>query len=146
MLEPLGSEPLGMHGNKKSRKAFWIIAIVVLTTLVSTLGTCGTVGGALLFGNKLTDEYKCAMAEVKKNKEVVKLLGEPLEAGLFAPGNYSRKNSQKNVSFQTSLTGSQGSGTLYVRSFSSPLGSNFQMSLVKDGTELTLYNGVYSCG
>jgi len=143
MLEPLGGQPIGMQ--KKSRKGCWTGLIIGLFVVISLLGTFGAVGGALLLGNKNTEEYQCAMEGINKHKEVLNLLGEPMEAGWIAPGNFSLKNSERTVHFQTSLTGPKGSGTLYVKSFRNPIGSSFQMLLEKDGQDIPLYNGTYPC-
>jgi hypothetical protein len=144
MLEPLGGQPIGMQG-QKSRKGCWLGVIIGLSVIVPIIVGLGIVGGALLMGNKNTEEYECAMSEVKKNNQVRDLLGEPMEAGWLAPGNFSIKNSERNIGFSTSLTGPKGSGTLYVKSFRNPIGSSFQMLLTIDGKDITLHNGTYPC-
>jgi hypothetical protein len=144
MLEPLGGQPIGMQG-QKSRKGCWIGVSIALIVFSSIFGVFGIVGGALLMGNKNTKEYECAISEVRKNKQVIDLLGEPIETGWIAPGNLSIKDSQRVVNFSTSLTGPKGNGTLYVKSFRNPIGSSFQMLLTIDGKDITLHNGTYPC-
>lgn len=145
MLEPLGGQPINLQANQKPRQGFWIVVVIALFVIITMIGIGGTIGGVLLFGNKNTEEYKCAMSEIKKNKEVLNLLGEPIEAGWFAPGDFSLKYSERIVKFTTSINGSKGSAMLSVESFRNPIGSKFKMSLSKDGQEITLHNGTYPC-
>lgn len=143
--ERLPNESAENFATPKSRQGFWLGVGIALFVIITVIGTFGTIGGVILFGNKNTEEYKCAISEIKKNKEVLNLLGEPIEAGWFAPGDFSLKYSERTVSFITSINGSKGSAMLSVESFRNPIGSKFKMSLSKDGQEITLHNGTYPC-
>lgn len=144
MNEPM--LPVGYQKPKSSKKKYLIIALIAIVLVAFPVVLFTIIGGALVFGPKMTEEYGCAMSELNKNRKTVEMLGEPLEAGLFAFGNLSIKNQQRSVNFQTSVAGPKGTGTLSVNSFRNPIGSNFRMVLETDGKELVLHDDVYPCG
>lgn len=98
------------------------------------------------FAMKWTDTYACAVSEAKRNPIVIEQLGEPIETGFFAWSfSYSKKGSTEDAHFNTNLTGPKGTGTLYVDSYRSPVGSSLRMVMEKDGQDYNVYNGAFQC-
>ena len=102
----------------------------------------------LLFGFaiKWTEAYACSIAEARRSPVVISHLGEPIEPGFFAWSfGYSHELSVTNTSYSTVLTGPKGEGTLRVGWYKSPIGSSLQMTLEKDGSQHSVYNGTIPC-
>lgn len=131
---------------KKSRKKMYIlIGVIVLIPIVLTVGIVLAVFGAVFFGTKSVEEYKCAISEVQKNDKAIEMLGEPMKEGLFMVPNIEINGPRRYVNFSTSMTGPKKSGTLWVSSERTAFKSNFMMALEADGEKTVLYNGSYPC-
>ncbi len=136
----------GQSAPRKSRKKMFIlIGIAVLIPIILTVGIIIAVFGAIFFGTKSVEEYKCALAEVRKNDKAVEILGEPMEEGLFMVPNIEINGPRRYVNFSTSMTGPKNSGTLYVSSERNAFRSNFMMALEAEGEKTVLYTGSYPC-
>ncbi len=146
MLEPLGSEPIGVEQTRRSsKKLFVILALAIGLPIVMTVGILAMVFGGLFFGTTSVEEYKCAMSEIRKNKEAVDFLGEPMKESYFVMPNIEISGSKRDVNFHVAVSGSKSSAILTVNSYRDRFQSNFQMYLEKDGKNIPLYNGVYPC-
>ncbi|QYO66157.1 cytochrome c oxidase assembly factor Coa1 family protein [Leptolyngbya sp. 7M] len=140
--QPLTGRKLNGYG----KRPFVIAAIVIGCTAVTTAAFFAVLAGVFLYSVKYTDEYKCAISQIKNDRQVKSILGEPIEPGFFAFLSSSRRNnSERSAYFQTSVFGPNASGTLYVSSFRGRLGSNFQMSLKTNSESREIYNGQYPC-
>jgi len=147
MLEPLGSEPIGVEQNRRSlKKLFVILALAIGLPIVMTVGIMAMVFLGLGVGTTSVEEYKCAMSEIRKSKEASEFLGEPIKEGYFVMPNIEISGSRRDVNFHVSVSGSKSSATLTVNSYRDRFQSNFQMYLEKDGKNIPLYSGVYPCG
>ncbi len=143
MLEPLGRQPIGMQ--KRSRKGCWIIGIIVFMTTVPTIAIMVFVFGGVFFGTKSIEEFGCAMTEIRKNKQAIELLGEPMTESYFVLPSIEISGTKRDVNFQVSMSGPKGSGTLMVVSYRDSFRSDFQMMFNKDDKGVILYNGIYPC-
>ncbi|MCB1023824.1 MAG: hypothetical protein KDB79_05520 [Acidobacteria bacterium] len=147
-MEPLGGHQLDINAGRRSRK--WIIIVIVLVVILPiflTFGIFAVVFGGLYYGTKNTEEFKCAMSEVRKNKDAVELLGEPINDGYFVMPSIEISGPVRRVNFSVPVTGSKSSATLEVNSFRDGFNSNFMMSLRGDGgKKLLLHRGSYPCG
>lgn len=81
---------------------FFIFAIIALTF-------------ALIFGivslMKSSDAYKMTMAEIRKNTEVIEMLGEPIEAGWFVTGQLKiGQNGKGSANYIIPISGPKGDG------------------------------------
>jgi Cytochrome oxidase complex assembly protein 1 len=143
MLEPLGGQPIGMQ--KRSRKGCWIIGFILFMTIVPTIVILAVVFGGLFFGVKSVEEYGCAMTEIRKNKQAIELLGEPMTEGTFVLPNISISGTKRDVQFSVSMTGPKGTGKLMVVSYRDSFRSDFAMMMNKDEKGAMLYSGTYPC-
>ncbi len=140
--QPLTGQELNGYG----KRPFIIAAVVIGFIAVITAALVAIIAGVFLYSVKYTDEYKCAISQLKNDGQVKNILGEPIEPGFFAFLSSSRtNNSERSAYFQTSVSGPKDSGTLYVSSFRGRLGSNFQMSLNTKSESREIYNGLYPC-
>lgn len=146
-MEPLGGQQPDPKRGKRSKT--WVIAIILLVVILPIFliaAIIAAVLGGLYYGTKSTEEFKCAMSEIQKNKEAIKLLGEPIEDGFLVIPSIEISGPVRRVNFSVSVTGSKSSGTLNVNSFRDGFNSNFMMSLEGDGEEnLLLHKGSYPC-
>ncbi|NNE97691.1 MAG: hypothetical protein HKN25_01590 [Pyrinomonadaceae bacterium] len=146
-MEPLGGHQLDAQSGKRSRK--WIIAIIIFAVfvpIVMTVGIFALVFGGLYFGSKSTEEFKCAMAEINKNKEATELLGKPIEDGYLVMPNIQVSGPMRRVNFSVPVSGPKGSATLQVISYRDGFNSNFQMSLRGEGEmNRLLHRGKFPC-
>jgi hypothetical protein len=95
---------------------------------------------------KWTDAYACSMAVASRSPTVLREIGEPLEPGFFVWSfSYIREASVTDASFRTALAGPQGSGTLKVHLYSSPLGSSLNIDLEKNGQTYIVHRGPAQC-
>ncbi len=114
--------------------------------LVFVAAVIGFVVYILLFAPKFTEEYSCAMSELRKSSDAASLLGSPIEAGLFATGNFSMSTTGRKANFETSVFGPKGDGTVRARAFRDEnTGSNLKVTLETGGNQREIYNGVYPC-
>lgn len=79
--------------------------------LALTLIPIGIVGGVLLLGNKFTDEYQCALSEIKKNRDVENLLGEQIEFVFLLSASLAVICLAECCILLLQLSGSKGSGS-----------------------------------
>ncbi|MDH3494467.1 MAG: cytochrome c oxidase assembly factor 1 family protein [Acidobacteriota bacterium] len=134
------------HPAKKSnKKIYLIIGLVVIVPIILTVGLIVVIVGALLVGSKSTYEYKCAIAEVKKDQKAIEMLGEPIEEGFYLVPNIEINGPRREVNFFTPVSGPKGSGTLTVSSYRDAFRSDFLMQLEKDGETEVLHKGTYPC-
>ena len=146
-MEPLGGHQLKASSGGRSRQCIIIVVLFsVIVPIVMTVGILGLVFGGLYFGSKSTEEYKCAMSEIKKNKQAIELLGEPIEDGYFVMPNIEISGPIRRVNFSVPVSGSKGSGKLQVISFRDGFNSQFMMNLRGDGGKnLVLHKGSFPC-
>lgn len=127
---------------RKSRR--WPITIGRALVLIGLV----CLGSFIIFivgvATKLTNAYACTLAEARRSPMVIAELGEPIEAGFFAWGNWER-GTVTEAWYRTTLEGPKGEGTLRVQLYSSPLGSSLRMELEKDGRTQQFYNGSTPC-
>jgi hypothetical protein len=132
--------------NQIPRPTAFGILIKALIPVVFVVGILGFIAYIFLFAPKFTEEYSCAMAQLRKNAEAERLLGSPIEAGFIATGNFSMGSRGRNTHFTTSVSGPKGEGTLKARAYRHDgLGSNLEMILEINGKHIELYDAVYPC-
>ncbi len=147
MTEPNRSQPLSGGKNGRSKlKLFGCIGIALIISGVIVVGIFSLVIGGLYFGTKSTEEFKCAIAEVRKNEKALAALGSPIEDGYLVIPNIEISGSRREVYFSVPLTGPKGSGTLNVSSYRDQFRSDFMISLESGNKTETLYKGTYPCG
>jgi nitrate reductase NapE component len=147
MLEPLGGSQLEAGRNRKSYKKLiiFLIVIVVIFPIVLTVGIFALIGGGLYYGTKSTEEFKCAMAEIRKDKNAIEILGEPIADGYLVWPNIEISGSRRDVQFKVPVSGPKSSGSLTVISFRDGFRSNFSMQLESEGKQVQIYRGVFPC-
>lgn len=95
---------------------------------------------------KWTEAYACALSEARRSPVVLAEIGEPVRAGFFAWSfGYSQELSVTDTSFQTTLAGPEGEGTLRVAWYKAPIGTSLRMVLVRDGRMIPVYSGPIPC-
>ncbi len=147
MTESLRGRPLNAEKSGNSKlKLFGCIGVALIIAGVMVFGIFSLVIGGLYFGTKSTEEFKCAIAEVRKNEKAVAALGSPIEDGYLVIPNIEISGSRREVYFSVPLTGPKGSGTLTVSSYRDQFRSDFMMSLESGNKTETLYKGTYPCG
>ncbi len=143
-------EPLGGHNQAppKKRSMKWIILLIAFVVILP-IGIFILVGAgiasAFVFGVKATEEYDCAMKTLRANSDAKRLLGEPMEPSFFTTGVVSIDGRNRNVTFNTTVTGPNGSGELSVVSVREALDSDFIMSLNVGGNRTSIHFGKYPC-
>ena len=74
--------------------------------------------GSLFFGisSMMTDSqaYKDSMEAVSTNREVIAILGEPIENNGMQGGNFSYKNGVSSAEFSIPIKGPNGEATIFV--------------------------------
>lgn len=116
---------------------------LLLVILICVAGFVVFLSGVAI---KWTDAYACALAEARRNPDVIAELGEPIDAGFFAWSfGYSQQGSVTDTSFHTTLTGPNGEGTLMVQWYRAPVGSSLRMALEKDAQMRVVYGGAIPC-
>jgi Cytochrome oxidase complex assembly protein 1 len=135
--------------SQRSRKFFGILALPFkLPQLTLLLVILVGVGSFFIFilgvATKWTNAYACTLAEARRSPVVIAELGEPIEAGFFAWGNWE-KGTVTEAFYRTTLAGPKGKGTLRVQLYSAPIGSSLRMYLDKDGRTQQVYGGPTQC-
>lgn len=121
-----------------------------LWRLISSLALFAIVPLILLyvfgFSIKTTEEYACALQMVGRSDEVTRLIGEPLEPGLFAWTSFFESGGgERQGQFSTRLSGPRGRGRMIVRFYRTPVGEVLGIWLKTGGEEVELYDGDYPC-
>ena len=116
------------------------VALVIIVPVV----IIGFLGFIFLLAPKFTEVYGCTSEQVKTNRKAIEILGEPIELGIYAFGNYESDGITK-VYFSTPISGSKGSGTLDVDSVKSSAYYTVRMRIRTDDSETEIYNGEYPC-
>lgn len=122
------------------------LAVVIVPTFLIMFLVGGILFYVFALSMKRTDVYDCSISHARRNPIVIEQLGEPIETGFFAwTFSYSREGSTEDAHFNTNLTGPKGTGTLYVDSYKSPVGSSLRIVMEKDSQEYNVYNGTFQC-
>ena len=98
-----------------------------------------------LFLPKYTEVYACAKEQIVKDPRAIEILGEGVELGFYATGNYQTSNGVTNVYFSTPVSGSKASGSLNVDSLKSFERYRFKMRLNVDSKDTILIDGEFPC-
>jgi hypothetical protein len=127
------------------KRTIIIIALAVIFPIVLTVGILAIVAFALLIGPKSTEEYTCAISQLKTNEQAVEMIGEKMEEGLYVIPSININGPVRNVTFSTPISGSNGSFTLVVTSYRDVFRSDFRMGIQKDDELVEIYEGSYPC-
>ena len=97
----------------KSTQRKWSIAgfIVLFAIIILGAGIFYAVSSLM----KSSDVYGMSMAQLRANSQVVEVLGEPIEEGLFPTGNISITPEGGKAQFIISLSGSKTSGKAFMK-------------------------------
>ena len=82
--------------------------------LLLVVGFVVLVGGGTIGLLRSSDAFEDAVELARSNAVVIEALGEPIKAGWLPKGNLSISGSSGEADLSISLTGPQGTGTLYV--------------------------------
>jgi len=145
MIEPLGGYQQTPAPRRSRKGIYLLVAFLVLMPIGTFVIVGGGLASAFFIGVKATDEYECAIATLRASPDAKRLLGEPMEPGLFATGSFSLKSNDRNVTFTTKVTGPKGSGELSVASVRDAFNSNFLMSLEMGGQRTAIHTEKYPC-
>jgi len=98
------------------------------------------------FSIKGTDEYACAMRQVRGSDLVEREVGTPIEPGVFAI-TYSRETggAQASATFATSISGPLGRGKIRVDSYRAPVGAYLLVQFKGNEDWVDVYSGSYPC-
>ena len=130
-----------------SRKViFLIVGVAVVIPVILAAGIIAIVFGGLYFGSKNTEEFVCAMSEIRKNEKAREVLGEPINDGYFIIPNIEIKNGRRTVNVSVSVSGSKSDGTMTINSFRDNFRSDFLVNLEATGKTFEIYRGKYPCG
>ena len=125
---------------KKSNKIGCLVALLIFAGIIST------VTYFVFFHIKTTDIYRCAISEAKKNQQIIDKIGEPVETGFFVwLDEYSAGRFSEEAHFNVSLTGTKGTGRLYVQAFKDIQASSLTLIFEKDGGQEIVQSGIYPC-
>ncbi|MGC9467748.1 MAG: cytochrome c oxidase assembly factor Coa1 family protein [Anaerolineae bacterium] len=98
------------------------------------------------FSIKGTEEYACAMQQVRQSEVVAQALGEPIEPG-FVAWLYQRETggAMARASFSTSISGPRGRGRIRVDAYRAPVGAYLLVQFKEDGDWIDIYADAYPC-
>ena len=121
-------------------------ALAGLTSLLFCLGM--GLFFALIFGFfiKTTDEYDCVIQTVQQDNQVVRAVGEPVEAGFWAwMPYYESGGGEMSTSFTTAVSGPRGNGQISAQVYRNPAQSSLIIEYSGDGGDIDVYSGPYQC-
>lgn len=98
------------------------------------------------FSIKSSEEYACALQITERNPQVLAVTGRPVTPDFFAWISYFESSgglSQGN--FSTGVSGPQGSGSLQVQFYRTPVGQSLGIWFSSGETEIEVYDGDYPC-
>lgn len=102
-------------------------AIVFLAVLICIGGIFAIVIGTM----RSSEPFQQAIAEVRRNPQAVRALGDPIQIGWFVSGSLSTSGDSGEASLNIPVSGSSDRGTLYVVAYKSDGKWRFtQMELV----------------
>ncbi len=93
---------------------FWGVGGCCAGCLILPLAFVAIVGVGTLAVFRNLDVHQEALARLRADPRAVAALGEPIEAGWLPQGNIETSGSSGEADFAISVSGPQGSGTLYV--------------------------------
>lgn len=93
---------------KKSQKRWGIAGLLLVCVGLPPLIL------SISMGMKSSDAYTMSLAQLQHNQRVIKLLGEPVEAGFFVSGNISVSTAGGQASLGYLVSGPKGEATAYV--------------------------------
>jgi hypothetical protein len=112
----MGSEMVENKSNT-GKIILWIIlglgvfsCICVLLVAIFAGGIAGVITGAV----RSSEVYQYAMDSALNDPEVIEVLGEPIEAGLFVQGSINVDGPTGEASLAIPLKGAERNGTLHV--------------------------------
>jgi Cytochrome oxidase complex assembly protein 1 len=94
----------------------WRWAVPVICVIGFAL-LAGVVFAMISFiGSAMRDSepYRVAMREARGNAEVVRALGQPIEAGWMMSGSFNSVGTREEAQLSISIEGPKGEGTIYV--------------------------------
>jgi hypothetical protein len=98
------------------KKTVWKLILIVLPIVLLISAMTGFMLYIFLYSAKNTAIYRCALLEAKQNEKITEKIGLPIEPGtLVWTESWSSGGFTETAYFNTSLTGSKGTGTLYVQ-------------------------------
>ncbi len=102
------------QGNWWGRNWKWVVPVGCLLPLVLGAGIVFLVASLILGAIKSSDPYTQALARARADDRVKALLGEPIQPGFWASGNFQVNGSSGSADFSIPLSGPKSSATLYV--------------------------------
>lgn len=91
--------------------------LIVIILAVAVLAGISLFAGIFLFVMKLMTSngaYQGALEKARKNPEVLAILGEPIEPGMFTSGSINTHNDSGRANLSIPVSGPKGSGTIRV--------------------------------
>ncbi len=85
-----------------------------LLAILLVIAFVAAVGGLAFLGMSQNDAYQQAVEHARLSPEVIAVLGEPIEAGLFTSGSVNVSGPSGSAELAIPVSGPEGSGTLYV--------------------------------
>ena len=117
-----------------------LVKIFVLPVII-----LGFIAFVFLQASKHTEVYACASEQIKKNSKAKEILGESIEFGFYAFGNYSYGDGRTNVYFLTPVSGTKKSAMLDVDSVHTSSRYDLRMKIWEGDQETEIYNGLFPC-
>lgn len=116
----------------------WLVPVGCLVPLVCIVAVCG---GTVLFGLhmiKQSPPYRTALAAARENPEVVEALGEPIEPGFMAIGEFNvSADDTGRADITIPISGPRGKGAIHVSGVAGPGADGWEytrMTVVIEGT------------
>lgn len=93
----------------------WLLPVSLLTVAILFAGVIFAFVFFIMGVMKSSDAFAMAMNTARTNRELVAVLGSPIEEGWYVGGNVSTSGGSGKADLSIPISGPKGKATLYVR-------------------------------
>jgi hypothetical protein len=128
-----------------NRRVIWIVAIVVLATMLAVVGLATSLFFAIFRAMDGAGAHVCGMAIVRRSDAAARLVGTPIEQQGLTGGSTSTNNAELTERITFTVKGPLGEAFVVSQGRRSQLDSHLDVRIGRNGQSQTIYSGPFDC-